>query len=100
MENAQAAKKQRTPTNVSPEEVSETEATLAKNIKMYREAFGMTQEEVARAIGTSISSVQHWEQGLKVPRPEWLTSLAKLYRIEVANLFGLKAQKVGKRKRR
>lgn len=99
MTKAEMAKKPNVPSNVTEDEVQEIEYTVAKNIKMYREAFGMTQMDVARAIGSSIQAVQRWEQGMSIPRSEWLASLAKLYGIEVANMFGLEAQKVGKRKR-
>ena len=63
-------------------------ATLARNLKMFREMCGLTQEKVARTIGSTLSSVAKWEGGYSVPRPEWLTALAKLYGVHVANLFG------------
>ena len=66
---------------------------------MFREMDGLSQDDVARAIGTTVANVSHWETGLKVPRPEWLTALAKLYGVEVGNLFGVKVEKKkGRRK--
>ncbi len=50
---------------------------------MYRELFGLTQQEVARRIGSSVQTVAHWEQWLKIPRPEWFGALAKLYGVDV-----------------
>jgi transcriptional regulator with XRE-family HTH domain len=82
------------------EDARETEATLAKTLKTLRTMDGYTQEDVARAIGTSVTNISHWETGLKVPRPEWLTALAKLYGVEVGNLFGVKVEKQAKRKRK
>jgi hypothetical protein len=40
--------------------------------------FGLTQQEVARRIGSSVIAVAHWEQGLKIPRPEWLGAFTKV----------------------
>lgn len=96
---AKTAQKRRIPTNITMEEVRETEATLARTLKILRAMDGYTQEDVARAIGTSVTNISHWETGLKVPRPEWLTALAKFYGVEVGNLFGVKVEKKkGKRK--
>lgn len=100
MAQEQAAQKRNTPINVTMEEARETEATLAKTLKALRAMDGYTQEDVARAIGTSVTNISHWETGLKVPRPEWLTALAKLYDVEVGNLFGVKVEKKAKRKKR
>lgn len=99
MTKAQTAQRRSVPTNITMEETRETEATLARTLKMLRNMDGYTQDEVARAIGTSVTNISHWETGLKVPRPEWLTALAKLYDVEVGNLFGVKVEKKkGKRK--
>ena len=99
MTKAKIAQKRRGPSNVTMEEVRETEATLARTLKMLRAVGGYTQDEVARAIGTTVTNISHWETGLKVPRPEWLTALAKFYGVEVGNLFGVKVEKKkGKRK--
>jgi len=40
--------------------------------------FGLTQQEVARRIGSSTQAVQHWEQGLEIPRPERLDAFTKV----------------------
>ena len=82
------ARKQSHPENVSSDEVVEILRVLARNLKIFREMCNLTQENVARTIGSTVSSVAKWEGGYSVPRPEWLTSLAKLYGVHVANLFG------------
>ena len=96
----QSARKQASPINVTKSDVESTEAKLAKTLKMFREVEGLTQEQVARAIGTSVTNISHWENGLKVPRPEWLTALAKLYGVEVGNLFGVITKEQKKSKKR
>jgi len=88
------------PANFSRDELSELEVRIAKNLKMYRELFGLTQQEVARRIGSSLQSVQHWEQGLKIPRPEWLGALAKLYDVDVGVFWDEPPKTKGRRTRR
>ena len=101
MGKAEMARKPKpTPSNFSREERTELEVTIAKNLKMYRELFGLTQQEVARRIGSSTQAVQHWEQGLKIPRPEWLGALAKLYDIEVGTLLNVPPKTKGRKTRR
>ena len=101
MAKAGMAKKPKpTPSNFSREELTELEVTIAKNLKMYRELFGLTQQEVARRIGASVQAVAHWEQGLKIPRPEWLGALAKLYDVEVGVFFNAPPKTRGRRTRR
>ena len=94
------ARKQNAPENVSRADVEEVLRVLARNLKFFREAINLTQENVARTIGSTVSSVAKWEGGYAVPRPEWLTALAKLYGVQVADLFGERApeKKRGKKK--
>ena len=94
------ARKQSHPQNVTNSEVEEMLHVLARNLKLFREMCNLTQENVARTIGSTVSSVAKWEGGYSVPRPEWLTALAKLYGVHVANLFGERApEKKGRKKR-
>ena len=45
------------------------ESNTAKDIKELREALGMTQEEFAREVGVSFSTVSRWETGRGQPSP-------------------------------
>ena len=99
MAEPQFARKPAIPINVTREESRTTEAVLAKTLKLFREMSGLTQEQVAREIGATSTSISHWENGLKVPRPEWLTALAKLYGVEVGNLFGVEVQPKKKKRK-
>jgi transcriptional regulator with XRE-family HTH domain len=100
MAKARMARKKPAPSNFSQEELFELEVTIAKNLKMYRELFGLTQQELAKKIGSSVQTVAHWEQGLKVPRPEWLGALAKLYDVEVGVFFNIPPKTKGRRTKR
>lgn len=97
---AEMARKKPAPSNFSRDELTELEVTIAKNLKMYRELFGLTQQEVARRIGSSVQTVAHWEQGLKVPRPEWFGALAKLYGVDVGAFWNEPPKTKGRRTRR
>lgn len=37
--------------------------TSAKKIRRLRDAFGMTQEEMAQILGVSVTTISRWEQG-------------------------------------
>lgn len=45
------------------------EASTADEIRKLREALGMTQEEFAREVGVSFSTVSRWETGRGSPSP-------------------------------
>ena len=55
-----------------------TECTAAEDIKNLRESLGMTQEEFAREVGVSFSTVSRWETGRGEPSPLARQRLAKL----------------------
>jgi len=46
-----------------------------------------TREEVAAAVGVSISAIQMYENGGRVPRDETKKKLAELYGVSVQDLF-------------
>lgn len=45
------------------------EVKAVENIKELRESLGMTQEQFAREIGVSFSTVSRWETGRGKPSP-------------------------------
>lgn len=48
------------------------------DVRALREALGMTQEEFARAVGVSFTTVSRWERGRGTPSPLALRRLAEL----------------------
>lgn len=54
---------------------------LAENLSMLRNAKGLTQEQVAEAIGISRQSYAKWEQGDTVPDVETCDRLAAFYQV-------------------
>jgi len=84
MENAELSDKQSKPKVKKEEEEEQAlQDIVARNIKRYRKAFNYSQQDVAHAIGTSISAVQKWEQGVHKPSLDWLLALSKLYDVSI-----------------
>jgi len=64
--------------------------TIAKRVLGTRKAKGITQGDIASALGISINNVSKWERGLAEPRkPEHIEKLAKLLGVsKVYLMFG------------
>lgn len=52
-----------------------------------REKAGLSQTEVAKALGVNQASVSHWESGKTQPRSAQLPKIAKLYGVTVDELL-------------
>lgn len=57
-------------------------------IKELREAAGLSQADVVRAMGVDQAAVFRWEQGLAMPRAAKLPQLADLLGCTIDALFG------------
>ena len=60
---------------------------LAENLSMLRNAKGLTQEQVAEAVGISRQSYAKWEQGDTVPDVDKCDGLATFYQVTIAALL-------------
>ncbi len=49
---------------------------FAELIQKLREQAGLSQSELARKAGVPVRSIQNWEQGHRLPRPQALLPLA------------------------
>ncbi len=61
---------------------------LSENIRQYRKERNMTQEQLAEAMGVSISAVYKWESGQSVPDIQLILGMADLFQISTDVLFG------------
>lgn len=59
-----------------------------ENLKSARKKSGMTQQEVADAIGVVQSAYKNYEQGNREPKGEMLVKLADLYGVTTDYLLG------------
>ena len=57
-------------------------------IKELREAAGLSQADVVRAMGVDQAAVFRWEQGTAMPRAAKLPQLADLFGCTIDALFG------------
>lgn len=62
---------------------------LTENLKKYRIAKNLTQEDVAENLGITSQSVSRWERGECFPDIAFLPSIANLYETSVDMLLGM-----------
>lgn len=59
---------------------------IGEKIKIYREARGVTQEELAECAGVSQTMIHYYEKGLKMPNVVALVAIAKRLNVKVDEL--------------
>lgn len=62
---------------------------IGDKIKKLRENYGWTQNELAKKLGLTRSSVNAWEMGLSVPSTQYVVELANLFKVSTDYLLGL-----------
>lgn len=65
---------------------------LAENIKGLRKKNGLTQEQLAEALGVTVGAVYKWEAGLSTPELKLIMELADFFEISVDALLGYEQQ--------
>jgi len=61
---------------------------IPNSLRKYRKAKGLTQKDVVRVLGLkSTSMISRWENGLCLPSPMYIFSLALLYHVMADALF-------------
>lgn len=60
---------------------------LGKRIRELRKSIGYTQEQVAEIIGMEPPNISKMENGLHFPQPENIEKLAKVFQIDIKELF-------------
>ena len=60
---------------------------FTKNLKRFRVAKSMTQEQAAQALGVSTQSVSRWECGTTLPDVTLLPQIARLYCVSIDDLY-------------
>ena len=61
---------------------------IAENIRRYRRAFDLTQEEFAEKIGMSPQSVSKWVRGDGYPDITLLPAIARFFKVSIDELIG------------
>ncbi len=68
---------------------------LSDNIRHYRRAKDLTQEQLAEALGVTVGAVSKWESGLTTPDVALIMELAALFETSVDTLLGYELHKGG-----
>ena len=61
---------------------------LSENLKNFRKAKGLSQEELATKINVVRQTISKWEKGLSVPDSEMLVTLSEVLETPVSTLLG------------
>ena len=64
------------------------ELRLAENIRAYRKARRLTQEQFAETLGVTAGAVYKWEAGLSVPELSMIVEMADFFDVSVDALLG------------
>lgn len=62
---------------------------VAEKIKILRESNRLTQNDVAKKLGITRSSVNAWEMGISVPSTMYIVELANLFAVSTDYILGL-----------
>ena len=60
---------------------------IGKNIKRFRQKKGLTQADLARALGVTCQAVSKWETSANSPDIALIPKLAELFGISISELF-------------
>ncbi len=77
-----------------PSPSSNLSRILAARLRELRARQGMTQDQVAKALGVHESAVSRWEGGSRFPTGDDLLKLSDLFRVSIDTLFGKAEQPV------
>ena len=62
---------------------------MNKKLKELRQLKGLSQKEVAKAIGVTISAYSNYEQGIREPSYAILINICKFFSVSADYLLGL-----------
>lgn len=66
--------------------------SLAANISRLRRAHGMTQEQLAEALGVTFAAVSKWERGAATPELSLIAEMADLFGVSLDSMVGFTVQ--------
>jgi transcriptional regulator with XRE-family HTH domain len=66
---------------------------LGQRIAELRRNRGLTQVQLARAVGGSMEFISRLERGVNAPSVAWLEDFAKALKVEVVDLFTFASRK-------
>ena len=60
---------------------------IGKNLKKYREATGLSQQELANCIAVTRQTISNWERGVSLPDIDTVLLLAKEFHVEAVDIL-------------
>lgn len=60
---------------------------ISENIKILRERYNLTQDELAEIAGVTNKAVSTWELGIKEPRMGTIEKIAKHFGLKMSNII-------------
>jgi hypothetical protein len=69
-------------------DVSQTASTIGNNIRRYRKAANVSQQQLANALGIKQAAVSLWEHGRTTPRSNMIPALLEILNISIEDLYG------------
>lgn len=72
---------------------------LGQRIAELRRNRGLTQVQLARAVGGSVEFISRLERGVNAPSVAWLEGFAKTLKVKVVDLFTFTGRKPTRKRR-
>jgi transcriptional regulator with XRE-family HTH domain len=66
---------------------------LGQRIAELRRNRGLTQVQLARAVGGSVEFISRLERGVNAPSVAWLEGFARALKVEIVDLFAFSSRK-------
>ncbi len=63
--------------------------TYGERLKELRISKGVSQKEIANAIGVDISSISYWERDVYEPKANYIVKMARFFSVSTDYLLGL-----------
>ena len=63
--------------------------TYGERLKELRTSKGVSQIEIAQAIGVDVSSISYWERDIYEPKANYVAKLARYFAVSADFLLGL-----------
>lgn len=63
---------------------------MKNNIQHFRIRAGLTQEELAKKIGTTQITVSSWERGIAKPRTDMLIKMSEVFGVSMEEILGVR----------
>ncbi len=75
-----------------PKNLTKTEKLFSVNLRQYREAASLSQEELSEKVGIQAQQLSRLERGVNSPKIDTLINLARALNLPIETLLGVKSK--------